>query len=813
MARLTGGAITERIAGWTGGIREATEPVYGTRDGGVALRAGENAWHENGQLERRGGTRDAASYTTGRLLVGVTPFSQTGLIAITHDGSTHRAHAHAADGVFALPTALTGTEADSTASLGSGWNGASAGTPVGAELFEAVYLADDSPIASRRPIQKVALSGGSLVATTPTYALGAGPAAAAKFAGVEVFASVVFGWGYGSEDNPDEPHTMRHSFLGRDPAAADGFDPDAYATIGAQGQPVRAAKAGQGVLLVAKEAELYRISGSGSALPGWQFSIQQVDASLGAGCVNARSLVYAEGWWYGLGRDGPWRCDGARVEVLRSNRGSSWRGVSSLESAFVVHHPRRRAVLFGLEESASTLSGSGASVLWAWDLEENCWGPNHRLPSRIRAAAAIAPSGVVVPTTPSAVSQVLELGAFRETSVQLRWVNGLPNQPTEVWASTSATGNQLVATVGAGIAGAVLTGLTAGTEYSITLRHVGAIETPFTNAVSVYTRVNAPRLAMAYRALDGTLHAYQITADVAGRSGYVLTTNAVNFPFEDDLPNLPQGATRRSRATYPLPTTEVIIRPDGLGIAWWVPLKADAYLYRPDWPDAVADSIGVTANARVPFDGNLLASNGPVLFAPVPTQVLDANAWQETSITVQLTPYTGRQGTVDLEYRKFGTSTWTLATTRTVNASTPPFTHTVTGLEAGERYEFRTRLNTTDNAIQSLELFPYPLMFTAVPVPTATIATAGSGTPVTNVTVTPPGGKAGYDVHVANASGSFDALYTGVASTATTYQSTAGTCGRADRYVVRARRPEWPAGLEWSAAVVLDIVNPCVISA
>ena len=812
MARLTGGTVTERIAGWTGGIRESTEPVFSTRDGGVALRAAENAWHENRQLERRGGTRAAASYTTGRLLVGVTPFSQTGLIAITHQGTTHRAHAHGADGSFALPTGGAGTEADSTTNLGSGWNGASVGVPVGAELFEAVYLADDSPIASRRPLQKLALSGGSLVATTPTYQLGAGPAAAAKFAGVEVFASVVFGWGYGSEDNPDEPHTMRHSFLGRDPAAADGFDPDAYATIGAQGQPVRAAKAGQGVLLVAKEAELYRISGSGSALPGWQFAIQQVDASLGAGCVNARCLVYAEGWWYGLGRDGPWRCDGARVEVLRSNRGSSWRGIGSLDSAFVVHHPRRRAVLFGLEESASTLTGSGASVLWAWDLEENCWGPNHRLPTRIRAAAAIAPSGVVVPTTPSAVTQVLEQGAFRETSLQLRWVNGLPNQPTEVWASTSSTGNQLLATVGAGISGIVLTGLTAGTEYSVTLRHVGAIETPFTNAVSAYTRPNAPRLAMAYRGLDGLNHAYQITTNVAGLSGYVESTNAIFLPFADDLPNLPQGTTRRSRAQYPLGPNGVVSYPGGPLVSWREPLTADAYLYQATWPESVAYSVVATANARWPFDGNLLAANGPVLIAPVPTQVVDLDAWQGTSITIQLTPYTGRIGTVDVLYRKFGTVNYTTSTTIPVTASTLPLTHTITGLEAGERYEVVTRLNTTDITAQQITLVPPVVMYTAIPAPTATIATAGAGTPVTNITVTPPGGKAGYDVHVANASGSFDALYTGVASTATTYQSTSGTCGRADRYIVRARRAEWPSGLEWSPAVVLDIVNPCVIA-
>ena len=801
MARLTGGAQTQRVPGWTGGIQEATEPVYATRDAGVALRAGSNAWHENGQVERRGGSVEAAAYTAGRLLVGLVPFSQTGLLAITNDGTTHRVHAHAPDGVFALPTATTGTEADSTEDLGSGWNGA-AGVPVGAELFEAVYLADDSPAATRRPLQKIALSGGSLAVTTPTYELGAGPAAAATFAGVEAFASVVFGWGYGSEDTPDEPHTLRHSFLGKDPGAADGFDPDAYATIGAQGQPIRAAKAGQGVLLVAKEAELYRISGAGAALPGWQFAIQPIDASLGAGCVNARSLVYAEGWWYGVGRDGPWRCNGAQVFPLRSNRSASWRAVGDAASAFVVHHPRRRAVLFGFDESASSLAGDGATVLWTWDLETNAWSPDQRFPRRVLAAAPVAPSGVVVPTTPSSVSQRLG-GAFREDAVQLRWVNGLPTQATEVWAATSAAGNQLVATVPAGISGVVLTGLAAGTQYDVTLRHVGAVETPFTAPVAVYTRPAAPRLTGRYFNVStgggyAASFAFEVTTADAGLGAYVESSNAAVGAFAEDLVNLPQGATSQTVAPTPFAPT------DGGTPDWYLPLVIAGYLTRPDWPEAVAYSVPAVAAIRPPFDGNLLASFGGQTFPPVPTQAVDGATWSASAITVVVTPYSGRVGTLAIEYRLFGGTTYTVADSRSVGPSTLPYTVTISGLDAGERYEVRTVLLGTAGV-------PV-VMHTAVPVPTATIATAGSGTPVTNVTVTPPGGKAGYDIHLENTAGTFDALYSGVASTPTTYQSTVGTCGRADRYLVRARRPEWPDGLEWSPAVVLDIVNPCVIA-
>lgn len=795
MTKLAG-VVVQSVPGWVGGVQEATEPALGTKGGFGALRSGENSWHENAQLTRRGGTRAAESYAANSLTesVAVVPFSQVGALVVAHSvsGTKHYVTAHAPDGSYALP-AGTETESGSRAALGSAWETATAGVPVGAELFEAVYLADDSPISERRPLQQVKLSAGALVVTTPADTLGGGPDAPFKFAGVTEFASVIFGWGYGSEDNEDEPHTMRHSYLGRDPGAATGFDPDAYATIGAQGQPIRAAAKGQGVLLVAKESELYRITGSGSALPGWQFAIQQVDASLGAGCVNARCLVYAEGWWYGLGRDGPWRCDGSRVEPLRSNRDVSWRAVGDLSTAFVVHHPRRRAVCFALPEASSSLSGTAPTVLWAWDLEQNVWGPDQRPVGRMHHAAAIAPSGVVVSTVPSSLAQVLEHGAFRTTSMQLRWTNGLPTQPTEVWLNGA-----LAATLPAGVAGCVLTGLTSGTAYRAKVRHAGTITTPFTSEVVVYTQPNAPRLVAAYRGLSGNTFAYQITNDVTGRAGYVESVTAVTNAFADDLPNLTQGSTQRTKTSAPVAA---------LSGGVYDPLVLQGFLYQEAWPDAVAYSVAAPAVCQVVYEA---AFYPDVFRAPIPYQAFDADAWSESAITVQTTPWTGAEGTLTILYRKYGDVDLITADTRAVSSTTLPFTLTITGLEAGEKYEVFSRVVASGGATQAVS--PATMCYTAVPTPTATIATAGAGTPVTRITVTPPGGKAGYDTHIENASGSFDSLYTGVSSSATVYQSTMGTCGQADRYFVRARRPDWPEGLEWSAAVALDVVNPCVIA-
>ncbi len=791
MSRLLGARVT-RIAGWVGGVQENTEPAFGKPNGLAAIRRGTNAWHEDQQLVRRGGTREAAAYALEDLndTVGVIPFSQVGLVAIAHsvDSATHRVIAHAPDGAFILPTRETATEATSSEPLSVGWDTATPGVPNGDELFEALYVADDSPIATRRPLQKIALSAGALAVSLPLSELGAGPAAPLFPAGAFVFNSHLFIFGYGSEDNLDEPHTMRHSYLGRDPGALDGFDPLAYATIGAQGQPIRAGARGQGVALVAKEAELYRITGSGAALPGWQFAVQQVSSSLAAGCANARCLVFAENAWYGLGRNGPWRCDGQSVEVLREQRDTSWNGVGDLSAAFVVYHPRRRAVLFFLPESASSLEGEGATVCWTWDLSLNRWAPDQRPAQRVRHAAAVAPSGVVVNTAPSNVAQVLTAGAFRETSAQLRWTIGLANQATEVWLASPTAGAQLVATVDAGITGLVLTGLTAGTAYTVTVRHVGAIVTPFSSGVTMYTRPPALRLVAAYSGIDGANFAYRVTVPQANRRVNVETLNATENAFSDTLTALASGVTQRTKTSAPV-TAEVDTVRD--------PLLLVGYLEIADRPEAVAFSVDAIAACRVVSS---------VAAAPIPHQAVDAAAWSESAITVLVAPWTGVVSTLEVQYRKLGAVDWITADARTNGSASPPYAVTITGLESGERYEVRTAL-TTLGVVSEAETF-----YTAVPVPTVSIATAGAGTPVTNITVTPPDAKSGYDIMVSNVDGSFEALYVGVPSTPDTYQSVAGTCGRADRYVVRARRPGWPDGLEWSAAVVLDIVNPCVIA-
>jgi hypothetical protein len=139
--------------------------------------------------------------------------------------------------------------------------------------------------------------------------------------------------------------------------------------------------------------------------------------------------------------------------------------------------------------------------------------------------------------------------------------------------------------------------------------------------------------------------------------------------------------------------------------------------------------------------------------------------------------------------------------------------HTVTGLPASTRFEVQLwaarfgnggyqsllRINSTDDPV---------VAYTRIAAPTATALATGTVSPKVAITVTPPGGLTGFDTQIANAGRSFVALYSSVASGATTYESTAGTDGRPDRYFVRARNTAWPTNLQYSPPVTLDIADP-----
>jgi hypothetical protein len=784
VTRLTRSQSRE-ITGWTGGLHEDAEPALARADDGAGrLLSAENFVHQAGfLLLRRGGTARRLVFAQQAItdLLAVSPFSATGGLVVSHSATNaaHYAHAITESGAHALP-AGTPTETGSRAVLPS-WNGV-AGRPHLVELFETLFIADRSD-GTPRPLLAVQLASGAIaVATVAADLDGDTVTGLLRPVGIAMHNSVLFAWGWEDEAIGRAPHLLRHSYLGRNPKDANAWDPDAQAIIGAQGQPIRAARSGQGVMLVAKETELYRLTGTPDALPGWQFGIQQIDNSRGAGCAGALALDLADNTWFGIGRSGPWRCDGASVEMLRTGRTSSWRGVGELDRAWVTHHPQRRAVCFGFTESAR---GAGApTVQWWWDLDRDTWMPNQRGVTRVHMAATIAPAGVVLSPAPSALRQVLNNGALQRTSAQLTWTLGRPDLATELWMQSETTAAVLIATVPAGIGGVILTGLPSGSARTITARHVGSVVTDFSPSITIYTAVPSPRLALpaslGYRVAVGVAGPVSLASENATENALQLTQT-----LSAGSTAIPAGATppRRSDAA---------------------PLFVRATASRPAFPDAIENSPAAFAatlgwrSAGVPVPNATL---------PIPTQVLDDDAWSETAITVQICPHATVSQALAVQWRRFGTGTWITADLRTIDGGSAPYTITIPGLTLGERWGVRTVFDPLGSG-DSLE----QECFTAIPAPTlvagvqvgGSMMSLSSGPDVT-VTVTPPNSAAGFDIVIGSVTQAVEATYQSVPGAPQAYTIAAAVAGRPTVLTARARNLLWPDGLEWGAAAVLQL--------
>jgi len=266
------------------------------------------------------------------------PFSPVGMVAVSFSegAEKHYATRLTTDGDF-----YTGTEAtsrtDLTASPSTSWDTTEPARPTAAELWEKLFLADGTvDYADRSTFLSLDATGTVL---EPHFAFDGGSSQALKPYCLEEFNNVLFLAGYGDETVGDRPEMIRHSFLGKSPDAADGFDSAAWIMIGAKGQRVTAMCKGDTALLVAKTNELYRISGYGRAYAGWQYEVEHIQQSLGLGCYGPYALCFAQGYWYGVGQNGPFRTDGVDVQALRGPREHAWALVSSPEAFSVDYHP------------------------------------------------------------------------------------------------------------------------------------------------------------------------------------------------------------------------------------------------------------------------------------------------------------------------------------------------------------------------------------------------------------------------------------------------------------------------------------------
>jgi hypothetical protein len=447
------------------------------------LAAGENLVPERApRLATRGGSRivltlhdDQGTPAELTHVLGGAPKAKTGAVVIgwSDTQDKHYAYALTSDMAFAgASEALSRT----VFPAGTGtWQVSSPGRPVFASLFEKLYVSDADPnYSSRKHMVEIdAVIPPGIITQTFDFDPSAGAAAIPKPYCVEEYNNVLFMAGYGDETNPDAPALVRHSFLARSPYAADGFDKDAYNTIGAKDDRVTGMKKGRGLLLVAKANEIYRVSGFGRAYPGWQYQVEGVQNTHGYGIENPLALEQAEGYWYGIGKEGPFRTDGFSVDSLMGPRQSTWQGIDRLDLAWVRYHPERRLVLFGVHVTAGAPDTSYPWVLLAWDTARQVWQPDWKVTGssvRFFSAVTVASTSAQGPSAgPSAPSTTL----IHSQGWTANWTNGDATAETEYWEKDVTGGGSwnLKTTVAAGVATYVVTGRKPTNAYQWRVRH------------------------------------------------------------------------------------------------------------------------------------------------------------------------------------------------------------------------------------------------------------------------------------------------------------------------------------------------------
>lgn len=501
MTRLRSGL--RHVSGWVHGLVEGAEPDASHPPASAPLGvidAGENfVATEVGKLEVRGGTRVVQSFTTNGVtpvtaVLAVHPFASFGLVVVAHHTGTSKTYAY-----LLTPTGAFATGVEATSRVDLGWTAPALPQPIIVELWETVFIVDGTETyANRQPM--VALSNlGALV--SPTYNLdadGATPASGIKARCAEVHNGVLFVAGYDSEASgvSNSPETVRHSLLGTNPTSATGFDVNGWARVGAVGTPVIAMRSGDDAMLIAKQAELYRLTGFGRALPGWQYTLERLDTTTGVGVAGPRALDYAKGYWYGIGAAGPFRTDGTTVELLTGARRRTWPKVDQLTSAWVAYHPDRNVVLFGIHTSPA---GTGRSATYPsrcllWDVERERWTADWT-PSADLSSAMAVPIRTV--TTPAAAVSALTYVSGTLTTVAASWaLNGDLASDIQLWIRPTSGATVLWSTAPAASTTGTLTALTAATNYKLKARFVrGASVGEFTPEVDAYTAPDAPSLS------------------------------------------------------------------------------------------------------------------------------------------------------------------------------------------------------------------------------------------------------------------------------------------------------------------------------
>lgn len=792
MTRLVG-ARTRHQTGLTGGLFEDSDPDLVARsDGDSALSLAKNFIHgEGGRLQVRGGSTVQLSFEENAIssVLGLWPFSPTGAILIAHSETNQKHYAYALTDTaeFALPVNAP-TETGSVVELG--WATAAPHRPVAVELFERMYVTDALE-SNRESLVVLAIVAGELTATIPDdYDLdGNSTPGEIKPYGAAVYNGHLFIWGTDSEGAVTAPHMLRHSFLGIEPGQANGFDKDAYAIIGAQGQWLRAGEPGNSILLMAKDNELYRISGSGAAVAGWQFSIQPVANTRGFGCSNPNALTHVNGWWYGVGQAGPFRTDGQSIQDLGAPRWPSWLKVDHLEVAQVAFDPDRSAVLFGFHLVGEPDLPIAPYVLWQFDTAREVWGPDLRYKSgRAFAMVRAIPrsSGSGPSTVPTLLAQSTAYGNMAFETVSGIFAAGDPTASTEVWVRGETGASTLSTTLAPGVQRFTIP-RPAASKCFVRVRHSKeGVYTDFSEEIAMYTRLLAPDLTIGPRALLGTMQAdlyhYSDGADLVFESWDGTPSNS--------YPARATGAL----SIYGLSNEACIVPAPSDCAQDWL-----AYCQRVEWP------IGFqVSDITHCFSWGLFCNpSSGVLSPPRPTQVLERGFMATDRVTIRFRgmyyPLAYR-----VQYRLLGSSPWLDWTDVYAGPDFPSFDVTITGLAASARYE--VRLLNPQVASASAAITCYTLLEP----PTMTVASNGSpGTPTLDFTVSAPYDDA--EVQLYDERETTAEVLTDIDTTPSVVTRSYGVCGQPGTWYARVRNTLWPEPFQFSEAVSDTVDDPCTV--
>ena len=787
-------AITQHVTGWSGGVLEGAEPDE-TRRGGIGTLAdGLNiVTAPLGRLAVRGGSRVLTTFALDDVsdVLGVWPFAPCGAIAIAHDDTADTHYAYALTDTLGFALGSPVSETDSRVELGTGWETADPGNPVAVELFETLYIVDASTT-SPRPLVALRIIAGVLTLVEPTYELESGGADSAFPFAAAVYNSALFIAGWFSESAIDSPHTLRASFLGVAPDDAAGFTVNGYATIGAIGQRITALEPGRDVLLVSKANELYRVYGTGQAIDGWYYTIQQVENTRGFGAVNPNCLKFVNGYWYGIGQSGPFRTNGNTVEAMGVPWRESWQRVNLLETAWIAYKPNpdSRKVWFGFYENGFEGYPEAPFTVWPWDIDRETWSPPQRYPRAFHLVNTVLPGVTESPDgSPIGAAQRFDDGAWDFTSVEVRWTSADADAETEVWTRSGSGAYTLAGTQPAG-SQRVRIAVTAAQTTMVKLRHVKAgVAGPFASPITVYPRLPSPLVSLS----SGWTQTGPVTATVYNPvDGSTVTVQPSTAVWSESESDLAVGSF----------TVADIVADACIPTLTYAAIQAQ--LTHPLWPVGHATSrIDELATAQM----GCVSNNNTV--GPTVRQLVESGGMQATSITVRYHPHLSG-ASFRIDYKLATASTWTAwATNVSPGAPTDHTTQTVTitGLTPGTAYHVRCVNVQYEGTFPSVAISQFATCYTTLPAPTISAATDGTpGFPSTDITITPAVWGTGHNVVLYDERETYTHTEPFTTSTPAVVSNTVATAP--NTYYARSYHASWPDGFRYSAPVTDSIVDP-----